>query len=44
MRGWGTVRFWTETNDLTKKNKKLLLKIKEENNDFGGCLLPLSDS
>lgn len=43
MRGWGTVRFWMETNDL-KKKKKLLLKIKEENNDFSGCLLPLSDS
>lgn len=32
---------WMETNDL-KTN--LLLKIKEENNDFGGCPLPLSDS
>lgn len=42
MRGWGTVRFWMETNDL--KKKKLLLKIKEENNDFGGCLPPLSYS
>ena len=30
MRGWGTVRFWMETNDFFKKKKKLLLKIKEE--------------
>lgn len=21
MRGWGTVRFWMETNDLKKKKK-----------------------
>lgn len=40
MRGWDW-SLWMETNDL-KTN--LLLKIKEENYDFGGCPLPLSDS